>query len=64
MRTDYIDSLTAWRIQRLIGHEPEAHRHPDCSAIRSKGVLLCDCGAIAHKWRALVGRRLAKVSTE
>jgi hypothetical protein len=51
MRTDFIDLPTAWELQREIGHDLNAHRDPECSAVLSEGALLCDCGAIGLKWK-------------
>lgn len=51
MRLDFIDYPTAWALQDEVGHEMEDHRHELCSAVRSKGALLCDCGAIGIRWK-------------
>jgi photosystem II stability/assembly factor-like uncharacterized protein len=51
MKTDFIDFPTARELQRSIGSSREAHRHDLCSAVKSNGALLCDCGAIGIKWR-------------
>lgn len=49
MRTDFLDFPTAWAIQNRGG----LVHHERCSAPRSGGGFLCDCGAVRRRWEEL-----------
>ncbi|HEY0641256.1 MAG TPA: RusA family crossover junction endodeoxyribonuclease [Pseudonocardiaceae bacterium] len=50
IRLDMLDFPTAWEIQR----RGVTHTDPRCSAVRTDGAMLCDCGAVTAEWNRLV----------
>lgn len=56
MRFDYLDRRTAVQVQNSIGHLAGAHLDPACSAVQTRGAMLCDCGAVPAMWGILGGQ--------
>lgn len=55
LELDFLDFPSAWAIQRA-GID---HKSPDCSAVQTRGALLCDCGAVSDEWRRRRSEHLA-----